>query len=465
MNEFSKFVTAEEDKSLQHKPENEFGQFVTENPDVRVTPGPYQGQRQLMTDVWEGVKNVPEDLVRLGKTIGGIALDIPGTARAAGDTAMGAAQKLARNLPGVPEDAPKGDKEVAAEAAWKAGYTDRWSTPEKIRRTLIDEPVMSALDVGGVGGAVLKPLRAIEPMTAASRGLDKLVTKGSKSIYGDAMGIERSMEPGRRAELIDRGMDTTGQGFKGIDASPEGLARLETPQAAISAKLDEVISNSVASGDRIQISEINQHLDDLMRSYENTIGGNQKIAKIKEAKAAVAQEFPYRVEGKPVVYGPNDTPILRTSLTPAEMQKVKTKLYEDVYDVKADTLAKKDSSTLTMEEQARGAKESIEQRVPEISALNEDWGKLAELKPYVRNAMDTFQQSDPGLVPYISKKMRDPGWRSKMAIAMRKLADGDIAAMEKIPGINSADIRVAMVMAGRNREVLEEDTIRTGVAQ
>jgi hypothetical protein len=85
--------------------------------------------------------------------------------------------------------------------------------------------------------------------------------------------------------------------------------------------------------------------------------------------------------------------------------------------------------------------------------------------------MERFAEYDAGLIPYISKKVRDPSWRSKLAIATRKLADGDIAWLEK--NLPSADIRIALVMAGRNQEILEQETerripeieIRQGIAQ
>jgi len=205
----------------------------------------------------------------------------------------------------------------------------------------------------------------------------------------------------------------------------------------------------------IPTSAVTKHLDDLMRSREGMFEGNFDIAKINQMKTDFLEQ-----------YG------TQKMMTADELHRFKTDIYTKAYKRGADPSADVSGGikTETMREMGRGAKESLENRVPGYNKLNERWGKLAELKPQLVASAKRAMELQPTMGALIKKTLLNPRAQARVAMGLERIKKGDLGWLEK--NLNSAEIRVALALAGRNQETLQDENttpmqidITDGVAQ
>jgi hypothetical protein len=408
-----------------------------------IPSGPHAFQRGML----EAAKNVPASAANLaGDVLGAITSPLE-TLAAGGELAKGLGNKLGRKaaefVQGQEMEPMPERPEVAADVVGEA-IMDRYGSPQAVASTLINDPVGAAFDVGGVGGAAIRPLRSMEPMTAAGRGTQSGAKGLARHEYGKVAGLPKSMLKEDYQKLVDRGLDEK------VILSKKGMKKLDGIYGDLANDMNELISRANdLPGKRIKTGELNKYLDDLMKSLEGTDGGQANIAKVKQMKNNLYREF-----------GVNDPRTgkryLKQNLTIDDLQKYKTNIYEQVYDLKSDVARRGDIATKVKSERGRAAKEAIENAVPEIKDLNVRWGELKELHPYLEKAMNRANDIEPGMGKLINQTMQNPKARSGIAVALNRLAEGDMGWLEK--NLNTNQIRVALALAGRNQQTLEEET-------
>jgi hypothetical protein len=435
---------APEEEEKQLAPNYFREKYPEEKPEKRTAQSLMTNRPKAAYDI---LKAMPESAAGMFKQALRFAADPKSTIQAGGELAEQTGNKLGRTaaevVHGQEMEVMPERQEQLPDAAWEA-MKERLGGGDELATTLTTDPLGLALDA-----SVLKPLRGLDPMSGLSRLTDKAVTAGSKAAYADALGIPKWIDPERRTALINKGMDSK------LDASPKGLQRLAKDKGVQETIINDILEN-MGKNDRFDVNDINQHMNKLMREFEGTPDGNKKIAKIKQMRDNMNREFIYRdTNGNPIL-GQNGMPIQKDLISAKEMQHYKTKAYEDAYARESTSPQKAISAkTKGTRTQGRGAKDSLNRTYPELIDPNLEWGKLAQLKPMIERAMEKFTEvGHADIIPYISKKVRDPEWRSKIAIATRRMADGDIEL--KGMELGSADLRIALVMSGRNEEFVNE---------
>lgn len=394
---------------------------------------------------------VPESAAQLVKDFLRFAADPKSVIEAGGDAVAQTGNKIGREVAEVVqgqelEQMPE-RQEMLPDAIWE-GIKKRYGGGDELATTLMTDPIGMSMDVG-----VLKRLKGFDPLTGASKVADKVVTKGAESLYADAVGIPKKLPAERRQALIDEGMNPDAR----VTANRKGLDVLDAEMEIVGNDINKIISDLPILEDGFSVQSINKNLNDLMRSYEGVSGGNKRIAKVKQIRDDLQNEFLYRDTNGRIINDAQGRPIPKETITAAELQKYKKDVYSQVYKREVDPSVKisEGARTKTMKQQGRAAKDELNRTYPELIDPNIKWGKLAQLKPMVERAMERFTEIEPGMIPYLSKKIRDPEWRSRIAISLRKMADGDIDILGKELG--SRDLRIVMVMAGRNEQMVEEE--------
>lgn len=412
--------------------------------------GPYAFQRGMAN----AVTNIPSSAAGVAGDIANAVMNPIDTLSGVGELLKAGGNKLGRSaaelVHGQEMEPMESRPEVAADVAGQA-IADRYGSPGAVGRTLMNDPVGAGLDIFGIGGAASNTLRKLEPTGVAGRGAQDLLGRKAIGDYGRAAGLPKSMSNEDYLRLVDAGLSNE------IIMSRKGLDKLEGIQGQVLGKINEKIDNaSYPKGhqfegmNEIPVSEINQYLNDLQKSLEGTSGGSKNIAELQKMKRQLYKEFStYNPETKKRV--------LKEKITPQEMQKFKTQIYRDIYDIDALQPDKsRNIKTRVMREQGRGAKASLENRIADLEDLNTKWGDLQKLSPWVKKSIDRVSEMEPGFAKVINSTMRNPKARSQIAIAMKKMADGDMGWAEK--NLNTNQIRVALALSGRNEEMLDERT-------
>lgn len=444
-NIYDQFDEPEDAKKYQQNIYNQFDE--DEDDEEKYTAQGLMMDRPKAAYGW--LKAVPESAAQLMKDFLRFAADPKKVGMGAIDLAKQTGNKIGRNVAEVVQgqemDVMPERQELVADTAWQ-GMKDRLGGGDELATTLMTDPVGL-----GVDASILKPFRGLDPMTMMSKGVDAAATGLSKKMYADAVNIPRNLDPQRRADLIDTGMNPD----RRVTADMEGIQAINAAQKDIEKTLNEVV-NVQGATDRFDVQVINSELDELMKSYEGTSGGNARIARVNQLKRQLQGEFIYRdTNGNPILDA-DDMPIPKNTISAQELSKYKKDAYTQVYDREVDpnSAVRAGAKTKTIKQQARAAKDELNRTYPELIDPNIKWGKYAQLRPIIERAMERFTELEPGMIPYISKAVRDPKWRSKLAISLRKAADGDITWKREL---GSRDLRVALVMLGRNEQMIEEE--------
>ena len=145
----------------------------------------------------------------------------------------------------------------------------------------------------------------------------------------------------------------------------------------------------------------------------------------------------------------------RNFISPAELQKYKKNIYEQVYEAKTDSARRFDLETKAKAEKGRAAKEELERLIPEIEPQNTRYAELAELEPWIEkrvNRMDSI--TDPSMMKIVQNTLSVPGFRSKLGIYLNRLAEGDLGGLEK--ELNTHEMRTLLALAGASNAEDEE---------
>lgn len=334
--------------------------------------------------VGRAVSNIPQSA---GNFVGGIVQ--------AGMHPIQTAQGLVRLAAGGIEKATGiGGESVATFDQFANAMRGRYGSVGAIKNTFETDPVGFAADastvLGGAGSAMknigmaskLGPIAkageiatmasgAIDPVSTAT-GLAKVV--GGKMVpssiaprlYQSAAKISTSLAPEEKIARITTGLK------EGIPVSNKGFDAIGREIDKINGQIGQTIQQSAARGTKVPTDVIASRVDQLKPFFENTINPKEYIDALDNMK----QEF--------IAAHGAEIPIDKA-------QKIKQNTY---------TLLRKaygEMKSVNVEGQkaiARGIKEEIAQRYPEINSLNAREAKLIGLEESIGRAVGRIDNRD-----------------------------------------------------------------------
>jgi hypothetical protein len=414
-------------------PETEEEKEKEENPYAKYVEGemPLDEKLKIMQKQAPGMQGVGIGAIRAG-------LNAP---RDAKDAALGAWEMIknpvetAKGLGKVAVTA--GDALISADTGRE--FEDRYGVAEGFNEsvkefakdpaeTIIQNPVDAAMMLTPFGK---NPLQVTEKAARTAAG--KIANKQ----YRSAAGMPKVSPDVDYRRVAERGLDDE------IPVSEKGYSKLEGDFNAdgvrvggLKKRIGEDIQAMIdQTSGHVPVSQINKYLNEMTEKLRGTSGGQANIATINKIRNDLYAEFGNR-----------------NFITPQELQKFKTNIYQQVYEAKTDAARRFDISTKTKAEQGRGAKDYLEKIAPETKPLNKQWGELAQLSPWIEKRMNTISRMEPGVQRFVLKTLGNPAGRSKVAIALNRYAKGTEKWMK---GLNSHEIYTVLALVGGQNEMLE----------
>ena len=327
----------------------------------------------------ETIKNIPGSFKREVENIAAAITDPKATLTGLYNVGAGAIQKL---IPG------EQGKEKYAEALGQF-YVDRYGSKEQFLKTLQQDPVgvmgdASMFLTGGamalpkVGKTVGKIGAAIEPLNVATNialtGGSRLLPKTvAPRLYESAAKFGTTIPTKQRERMVETGLKEQ------IKLSQKGLDKATSKIDDLGNRMDTLINNATDANVKVPASEIFRFIDETKQSLGGPrIEAAKDLAEINK----ITKDFQKYL-----------TKIKTKELTPRQLQDFKTDAYKRIDFQKAPekpSVAKEE----TYKSMSRAAKESIEQQIPEISAINQEYGRLKELLPSLERSVARIENRD-----------------------------------------------------------------------
>jgi hypothetical protein len=398
--------------------------------------------RDPRTLIAEIVKNSPESAWKILESLGTAAMSPMKTLASAGQMVKQGANKLGRKAaefeysrthPREEFEVMPGREETLPDLAIQ-GMKDRYGSVDNALNTLATDPVGVAFDVGAPIKRI-PGLGSIEPIAAAGRGAQRVAGGISgvlpEKMYMKAQGVPLSTGQ-KGIDLARRSMENR------IPGGYKGMSELDKLKKEAGITIDNIIQDVAARNVRIPKSNITNYLDAMIRDdrYKITLPELRQLHKMRQD---FARQFRFK-----------------TTLSAKEMQDWKTNAYERAYKGEA-SLAPDKTTSITAKadrEMARGAKESLELRFPDLKDVNGKWADYAKLKSYVDAKVDATKASDELFGSMMENTVSHPRFKAGLAQALKRVRDGDLGWIEQ--RYNSNEIRALLVLAGRNQEMVED---------
>ena len=338
-------------------------------------------------------------------------------------------------------------------------YKERYGSIESIKKSVYEDPVGVASDlatlltgagvvvkgvglaskastVGKVGSALSKAGTAIDPVADAARlagaGAAKVgklagkgLSQGAERLYHSALKPTKAVER-KFPNVVRTGLD---EGIVVTGGSMDDVAGLIDD---INADIGTRIEQGAKAGQVIPIDDVIQRLDETKAFFGNSIGGSKYLDELDALAETFKKERLTMGEAKGI---PVD-----------KAQKLKQNTYNILRKAYGELKAAETEGKKAM---ARGLKEEIAARVPEIGKLNERESRLIGLE----NALADFARRHGnrevfGLAPgvgvgvgsvtqglkgglkgaaiskFIKSVIDSPGSKSRLAILMDRLSKG-----------------------------------------
>lgn len=151
---------------------------------------------------------------------------------------------------------------------------------------------------------------------------------------------------------------------EGIMPTDAGITRGRGLISDIGGNIDDIVQNSVNSGQKIDRTALYQHLSDV---YQDVGGVNLDAMKNIKKVNKIVDDFEAHMDS-----------IGKQNITAAEAQKFKQDIYKSI-NWKAKQGTGSETAAKTRKAIARGAKDEIERLIPEIKDLNLRQGDIIEL--------------------------------------------------------------------------------------
>jgi len=326
----------------------------------------------------EMAKNVPRSAIAFGSDIASAVTHPKETAKALGNLLLGIGQKL------VPGEQPE---EVYADAAWRF-IADRYGSIDAFKKTLEQDPVGTLADLSAVaslGGAALRRLPSVAgkagaALTKAGVAMDPTVMAANvlKSPFMAAKKahIPRRMYEGA-AKFTKSAMKEARKGREPLVATKHRIAEMA---------MDEGVLPTYKGIYKLQdaLTELDVQIGDLISKYEGRLVPTSvvfkklgKYANDLRYSAMAPEELQafHRVVKNVKEYLKNR---YGKYIPVEDLQKFKTSTYKriDWTAIRGEETAK----NAALKAMASGAQEGVSKTIPEIDALNKEYGKLRMLQ-------------------------------------------------------------------------------------
>lgn len=426
-------------------------------------------EEEVDFDAMTMVKNIPS-------SVAGVAQDIYQAVRHPVQTeealsglfqsTLKKGQRKVRELAAGVDIAPEGEE--SADAAWEA-LKQRYGSVDRFQRTLMEDPAGVMIDLSAAG-TVTRPLR-VSRLTQATAALDPINVAANtgktavkaltpkefpQRLYRSAnkLKFHEDMPHANQMAALEAGMKY------GLRNTARGEAKLERTIAPLKEKLNRIVDEATGSGVVIDSEKLFDYMPELRKSKSGV-----KVEAIKDAEIINKAE-----QGVRATLPTNPS---QPFITPRTVQDFKTDAYKKVYKALGGD---KPETTLadTYGTMARGAKDALEAQVKGTAEINAELGPLLNLKRPLKHAAERLP-GDYGnvlraTIPAIAgggvglvagpkagmataagvAAITSPLAKTKLAIALRKLQQGDVGWLQN--NLNATELRAVLAVAGRQED-------------
>ena len=355
------------------------------------------------------------------------------------------------------------DKAVYVDAVTKYA-DDRYGGADNFLKTLQEDPVGVIADASmiltGAGatsriptltkaGKYIDPINtAVNAVRVAGKAIPKQLPR---SMYESAAKIRPSIQESNRTEMVDtalseRAMPTTA-----------GLDKVSKKIDSLSNDVAKLIKSAEDSGAKISVDELLVNTMDL----KQTLSGPHNVNAVGDA--ATVNRIVEKWLSSPSMKG-------KDYITPTEAQALKRDLYEKInWNAKRQTGTPAKEKTL--KSIAKGAKEEVGKLSPEIDKINQELGKLLELKPELERSanridnlnllgLDTGLKVGAGsaaggtagtLVGALAALMEMPRLKAQAAIILESARKTRTLSPDELSTLHTL-LRQAVMQEGRQQE-------------
>jgi len=383
---------------------SDYAQWIVSNQDKQGTPEfetiaqAYQAAKQqeasrVQFSAKEAIKNLPGSIVQEGKNVIGAITQPIDTIKGIGNLALGVAEKA---IPGGPYPQEKYADAMGEYFGNKYGSKDAFLTELQNNPASILSD-LSMFVTGGASGAaklaslsklgakaapalekVAKVGTAIDPLNLAANtagyGITKaLPTTVAPKLYESAAKFSTTLSPAERARITETALKNQ------IPLSYEGLGMVQSKLTDLGDKMDNLIINATDQNIKIPASKVLTSLKDVKKQ-----SGGFKIEAAQDIKEInnIEKQFKDYLKKNKI-----------TSVTPQQLQEFKTDAYQRIDFGRSPEKPSipKEQSYKAM---AGSARQSLEDLMPELKAINAQYGSLKELQPNLQRSVGRIENRD-----------------------------------------------------------------------
>jgi hypothetical protein len=293
-------------------------------------------------------------------------------------------QWLVKPLPGLGNKAPDVTPYIDAAADH---MVNRYGSMDNALNTLEKDPVGVLVDLASIttGFGQATKIPAITKAGAAANPINLAVNTGKavagklipesvpRSMYESVAKFSTTLPEKKRAAMVDTALKHE------LPPTAKGVGKLEGMVSGLNAKLDDLIAKATADGTTIPAEAVYKHLKGL-----------------RQKKGGMSMDAPGDLESINKIIGTFQKHLKdkgKSRLTAAELQELKVRTYESInWDAKRMTGSPIKEDTYKVV--ARGAKEGVEQIVPDVKGVNQQLGELYELQPHLSRAASRVENKN-----------------------------------------------------------------------
>ena len=382
---------------------SDYAQWIIKNQDKQGTPEfetiaqAYQAAKQQEASKFqfsgkEALKNLPGSIVEEGKNVIGAITQPIQTLKGIGNLALGVAEKA---VPGTQSHEKYAD-------ALGDYYSNKYGSKDAFLQELQNNPASILSDIsmfvtGGASGAAkvaslskigAKAAPVLEKVAKAGTAIDPLNLAANTAMYGASKAIPTSvapmmyesaakfsttLSPAERTRITETALKNQ------IPLDYSGLGKVQSKLTDLGDKMDNLITNATDQNIKIPATKVLESLKDVKKQ-----SGGFKIEAgqdIKEINNIEKQFKDYLKKNK------------ITSVTPQQLQEFKADAYKRIDFGRAPekpSLAKEQA----YRSMAESARTSLEGFMPELKAINAQYGSLKELQPNLQKAVGRIENRD-----------------------------------------------------------------------
>lgn len=340
----------------------------------------------------EAAKNLVPSVIKEAKNVIGALTQPVETIKGLGNVALGALEKA---VPGT-------QKEEAYFDSLKDYYKQKYGSKDQFLQTLQNDPAEILSDAsmfvtgGATGAAKLAKLSqvgakaapllektaqvgaAVDPLNLLANtgmyGASKVIPKTvAPSLYESAAKWSTTLKPEERAAITETALKNQ------IPLNYEGLGKVQSKLTDLGDKMDNLIANATNQNIKIPATKVLESLKDVKKQ-----SGGFKIEAAQDIKEInnIEQQFKTYLKQNKI-----------TSVTPQQLQEFKADAYKriDFGRVPEKPSIAKEEAYKAM---AGSARQSLEGFMPELKAINTQYGALRELQPNLQRAVGRIENRD-----------------------------------------------------------------------